>query len=354
MTRNADPTAARVRVRVRFNPHPAVQFYISPMFKDLRPVDVFAAAARLEGVIKHTRLLRSRKLSELAGGDVYLKLENEQITGSFKLRGAHNAIASLPDDVRARGVIASSAGNHGLGVAYAARTLGIPATVYVPSTAPKVKRDGIEKLGATVDETQPDYDAAMVAAKAHAARTGSQYINPCLGDMVLAGQGTVALEIIQSLPEVASIVVNVGGAGLLGGIASFTRRVAPHVHIAGAQSVNTAAVARSLEASRLVEIESLPTLADGLAGQIDDFALDIAQHGLDEMVTLSEDEIGRAIVWLDANEHVRAEGAAACAAGAVLFGKLRKLPTPAVIIISGGNIDADRFAKLEERFGNGA
>lgn len=319
-------------------------------FDRLRPVDIFAAAARLEGVIRHTRLERSTELSAMAGGDVHLKLENEQLTGSFKLRGAYNAIAALPADVRARGVIASSAGNHGLGVAYAAKLLGTPATVYVPSTAPAVKRDGIVALGATVDATQPDYDAAMVAAKAHAKRVGAEYVNPCLGDTVLAGQGTVALEILEMLPDVASIILNVGGGGLLGGIASFVRRVAPHVRIAGAQSVNTAAIARSLAESRVVEIESLPTLADGLAGQIDDFALDIAQHGLDEIVTLSEEEIGRAIVWLDAHQGVRAEGAGACAAGAVLFGKLRELPTPAVILISGGNIDADKFDELRRRY----
>ena len=319
------------------------------MFNDLRAVDVFAAAARIDGIVRRTRLVRSEGLSRIASGDVYLKLENEQITGSFKLRGAYNAIASLPEGVRARGVIASSAGNHGLGVAYAARHLGIPATVYVPTNAPRVKRDGIAKLGATVDATQPDYDAAMTAAKAHAERVGAEYINPCLGDMVLAGQGTVALETMQSLPDMASIVVNVGGAGLLGGIASFVRRVAPHVRIAGAQSDNTAAVARSLAASRVVEIPSVATLADGLAGQIDDFALDIAQHGLDEIVTVTEEEIGRAIAWLDGNEGVRAEGAAACATAAVLFHKLRELPKPAVVIVSGGNIDQNRFDALRKQ-----
>ena len=319
-------------------------------FERLRAVDVFAAARRIDGVVRRTPLVRSAGLSDIAGGDVFLKLENEQITGSFKLRGAFNAIASLPPEVRARGVIASSAGNHGLGVAYAAKQLGIPATVYVPADAPRIKRQGIADLGATVDATQPDYDAAMTAAKAHAARVGTEYINPCLGDTLLAGQGTVALEILEELPDVAAIVVNVGGAGLLGGVASFVRRVAPHVRIAGAQSENTAAVTRSLAASSVVEIESLPTLADGLAGQIDEFALDIAQHGLDEIITVTEEEIGRAIVWLDANEHVRAEGAAACATAAVLFRKLTSLPTPAVLIVSGGNIDAERFEALRKKY----
>jgi threonine dehydratase len=320
-------------------------------FDQLRVVDVFAAAARLEGIIRHTRLLRSSELSALAGGDVFLKLENEQLTGSFKLRGAFNAIASLAPDVRARGVVASSAGNHGLGVAYAAKHLGIPATVFVPSNAPNVKRQGMVDLGAKVDATQPDYDAAMLVAKAHARQAGAEYINPCLGDTVLAGQGTIALEIIQSLPNVASLVLSVGGGGLLGGISSFVRRVAPHVRIAGAQSVNTAAIARSLAESRVVEIETLPTLADGLAGQIDEYALDIAQHGLDEIVTLTEEEIGRAIVWLDAHQGIRAEGAAACAPAAVLFGKLRELPTPAVVVVSGGNIDIERFDELRRRYG---
>jgi threonine dehydratase len=324
---------------------------VTSRFDQLRAVDVFAAAARLEGIVRRTRLERSTELSALAAGDVFLKLENEQVTGSFKIRGAYNAIAALPAEIRARGVVASSAGNHGLGVAYAAKQLGIPATVYIPSSAPAVKRKGIADLGATVDATQPDYDAAMAAAKAHGKRANVEYINPCLGDMVLAGQGTVALEIIQSLPNVASIILNVGGGGLLGGIASFVRRVAPHVRIAGAQSVNTAAIARSLAESRVVEIESLPTLADGLAGQIDDYALDIARHGLDEIVTLTEDEIGRGVVWLDAHQGVRAEGAGACAAAAVLFGKLRELPTPAVVLVSGGNIDADRFDELRRRYG---
>src|SRR5512146_1651032 len=131
------------------------------MFSDLRAPDVLAAAARLRGLVRQTPLVESPALSEIAGQPVFLKLENEQITGSFKVRGAMNALAALPADVRARGVVASSAGNHGLGVAYAARHFGIAATVFVPTTAPRVKRDGIAALGATVDANQPHYDAAM-------------------------------------------------------------------------------------------------------------------------------------------------------------------------------------------------
>jgi threonine dehydratase len=318
-------------------------------FARLRATDVLAAADRIRGLVERTRLMRSDALSAIAGGDVFLKLENEQLTGSFKLRGALNVLATLPTDVRERGVVASSAGNHGLGVAYAAKHFGVPATIFVPSTAPQVKRAGIIALGATIDTTQLHYDAAMDAAKAFAAERGAMYINPCLGDMLLAGQGTVALEILGDLPDLASLVVNVGGGGLLGGCASLVRRVAPDVRIIGAQSERTAAMSRSLAAGELVEIENEPTLADGLAGQIDEEALDIGRHALDEIVTLSEDEIGRAIAWLWSHEGVRAEGAGAVAAGAVCLRKTQSLPTPAAVVVSGGNIDESRFKELTTR-----
>jgi threonine dehydratase len=315
------------------------------MFSDLRPTDVLAAADRIRPLIKRTPLIKSSALTEMAGGDVYLKLENQQTTGSFKLRGALNVLSTLPSDARKRGVVASSAGNHGLGVAYAAKHFGVPATIFVPSTAPQIKRDGIVALGATIDTTQPDYDKAMDAAKAFAAERGATYINPCLGEMLLAGQGTVALEILGDIPELATLVVNVGGGGLLGGCASLVRAVAPRVKIVGAQSENTAAMSRSLAAGHLVEIESLPTLADGLAGQIDDEAFDIGRHGLDEMVVLSEAEITRAIAWLWEAEHQRVEGAGACGVGAVLLEHAR-VATPAAIVVSGGNIDAAKFDRV--------
>src|SRR5689334_2003528 len=179
--------------------------------------EVLAAYERIRPLVRRTPLLRSGALSEIAGGDVYLKLENQQTTGSFKLRGALNVLATLPPDVRARGVVASSAGNHGLGVAYAAKHFNTPATIFVPSGAPMVKQNGIRALGATIDTSQPHYDAAMDAAKAFAKEHGATFINPCLGEMLLAGQGTVALEIIGDLPDLASLVLNVGGGGLLGG-----------------------------------------------------------------------------------------------------------------------------------------
>lgn len=282
----------------------------------------------------------------MAGGDVWLKLENQQITGSFKLRGALNVLATLSADIRSRGVVASSAGNHGLGVAYAAKLFDTSATIFVPANAPQVKRDGITRLGATIDTSQPHYDAAMDAAKRFAAERGSTYINPCLGSMLLAGQGTVALEVLGDIPSLATIVLNVGGGGLLGGCASLLRRVAPGVRIAGAQSDETAAMSRSVAAGRVVPIENTPTLADGLAGQIDDEALDIGRHGLDEIGTVTESQIADAIRWLWSAERTRAEGAGAVGVAAIRAGKLATLATPAVVVVSGGNIDQARFDQI--------
>ncbi|MFL5574659.1 MAG: threonine/serine dehydratase [Gemmatimonadaceae bacterium] len=310
------------------------------------PISVFAAARRLHGVVRHAPLTRSAALSAIAGGDVYLKRENEQVTGSFKVRGAYNVLATLGADERERGVVASSAGNHGLGVAYAADRLGVRATIFVPTSAPAVKRDGIRKLGAIVDDSQPDYDAAMALATRRARERGARFINPCLGDELLAGQGTVALEVATDLPQLASIVVPVGGGGLLGGVGGFLRPVAPQVRIAGAQSVATAAMARSLAAGRVVEIPSVPTLADGLAGQIDEEALAIGRAALDEMVTLTEEEIAATIAFLAREEGMVVEGSGAVAAGALLHRKLAALATPAVVIVSGGNIDPARHEEL--------
>jgi threonine dehydratase len=315
------------------------------LFQRLSATAVREAAERIRPNIARTPLIRSAGLSEIAGGDVYLKLENRQITGSFKLRGALNALAALTSEQRRAGVVASSAGNHGMGVAHAAKALGVAARVFVPRAAPEVKKSGIRALGAELDDSQPDYDAAMDAAKAYGLAHGREYINPCLGDPLLHGQGTVALEILEDLPELHALVLNVGGGGLLGGCAAFVRREQPKVRIHGSQSVNTAAMAKSVAAQRVVEIENVPTLADGLAGQIDEDALDLGVHGLDSIATVTESEIGSAIAWLAREHDQRVEGAGACGVAAILSGKL-KPETPCAVVISGGNIDDSRWRSL--------
>lgn len=312
------------------------------LFQRLSAAAVREAADRIRPNIQRTPLLRSAELSAIAGGDVYLKLENRQVTGSFKLRGALNALAALTADQRRAGVVASSAGNHGLGVAHAAKALGVAARVFVPRTAPEVKKSGIRALGAELDDSQADYDAAMAAAKAYGRAHGREYINPCLGDPLLHGQGTVALEILEDLPQLRALVLNVGGGGLLGGCATLIRRERPDVRIHGAQSVNTAAMAKSVVAGRVVQIANVPTLADGLAGQIDDDALDLGLHGLDDIATVTEEEIASAIAWLARTHGERVEGAGACGVAALRSGKLQP-ETPCAIVVSGGNIDEGKW-----------
>jgi threonine dehydratase len=319
------------------------------MLATLRPTDVLAAADRIRPFVRRTELVRSDRLSEIARGDVYLKLENQQITGSFKLRGAMNVIASLTPDERKRGVVASSAGNHGLGVAYAAKHFGIPATIFVPSTAAQVKRDGIAALGAELDTSQPHYDAAMEAAVDRAAQRGATFINPCAGNVLLAGQGTIALEILSDIPDLQTLILSVGGGGLLGGCASLVKAVAPEARIFGAQSENTAAMSVSMAAGRVVEIDNLPTLAEGLAGQVDAYALDIGRRTLDGIVAVNEKDIADAIAWLWVAHQQRVEGAGACAAASVLTRAIRAFPTPAAVVVSGGNIDTARFQSLVAR-----
>jgi threonine dehydratase len=307
--------------------------------------DVLAAAHRLRGVIERTPLVRSSALSERAGADIYFKCENLQRTGSFKIRGAYNVLATLSDVARRRGVIAS-AGNHGLGLAWSAKQLGIRARVFVPATAPAVKRDGIAALGADVDTTQPDYDAAHRVAEAFALEHEMTFVNPCAGDLLLAGQGTVALEILEELPRATTMIVPVGGGGLIGGVAALVRAVAPTVRLVGAQSVKTNAMAASLAAGRRVDVPVPPTLADGLAGQIDDEGFAIGRESLDEIVTVTEQEIAAAIAWLSHEHDMRVEGSGAVGVAALLHRRVNLLASPVGVVLSGGNIDDMRWRAI--------
>lgn len=312
------------------------------------PAEIRAAADRLRGVIERTPLTRSAPLSALANAEVYLKREDQQRTGSFKLRGAYNALASLTPEARARGVVASSAGNHGLGLAFAARALGVRATIFVPATAPAVKRDGIVSLGATVDASEPDYDRAHHAAESFALERGLAFVNPCAGEALLAGQGTVALEILEELPEVATVIVPVGGGGLVGGMAAFLRAESPATRIIGAQSDQTDAMARSLAAGHRVDVDVTETLADGLAGQVDDIGVAIGQFALDDIATVTEGDIASAIAWLARVHDARVEGSGAVGVAALRAGRLPALRGPVVIVLTGRNIDDARWQRVRD------
>jgi threonine dehydratase len=317
------------------------------MFADVTAADVRRAAERLGGVVRRTELRHATRLSERTGWDVWLKLENDQLTGSFKIRGAYNAVASLSDTERSRGVVTASAGNHGRGVALAAQRLGIPARIFVPRSAPRVKVAGIRACLAAIDEESAHYDEAHARAIAFAGATGVTYIDPCVGSPLVAGQGTVGLEILEDLPNVGTLVVPVGGGGLVGGIGAYVRATASAVRIIGAQSANTSAMARSLEAGRVVDTPVLPTLADGLVGAIDADGLDVGRHAIDEMIVVDESELAQAIAFLAREENVTAEGSGAVGVAALLSRPVRAVD-PVVVVISGGNIDPDVLLRLLE------
>lgn len=307
---------------------------------------VRSAHERIKALVVRTQLVRSDSLAAFLGGDVWLKCEIDQHTGSFKLRGATNVLALMDDATRKRGVVASSAGNHGAGIAHAAHNLGIACTVYVPSVSPAAKRDRITTMGATVDASAPHYDAAESLAKAHAARTGATFVNPCTGAELMAGQGTVALEILEDLPGVRTIITNVGGGGLCGGMGGFLNDAAPSVTLIGAQSGRTDAMARALRTNAAAGDAHEPTICDGLAGLVDHEMLAQGRASLARIAVSSERDVRSAIAYLWIEEGVKVEGAGAAGVAAVLSGTAGPIEFPLAIVLSGGNIDAERHSEI--------
>jgi threonine dehydratase len=307
--------------------------------------EVRSAAARLRGVVRTTPLQRWEWLSETSGCDVRLKLECWQRTGSFKLRGAFNAIAALDDGQRARGLVTASAGNHGQAVALAARELGAHAVIYVPREAPELKQLRIRQFGAELRAVAADYDDAERLAQQHAADTGAVFVHAFSDRAVIAGQGTVALEILAELPTPATVVIPVGGGGLAAGVGLVVRGARPDARIIGVQSTQTRAMYEAFRAGGVVDVGVPPTLADGLAGCTDEASYRRLRDLLDELVLVEEDEIANAIRVLLATEGILSEGAGAVAAAAVLSGRVQVSGT-AALIISGGNIDVARLGSI--------
>jgi threonine dehydratase len=308
--------------------------------------DVLAAARRLRGVALRTPLERSAWLSGIAGTDVYLKLETQQRTGSFKLRGAYNAVASLSAEARARGLVTASAGNHGQGVALAASLAGARATVFVPSVTPDAKQRRIARWGAELRVIQGGYDDAHHAAVAFAAETGAPFINAFSDFDVVAGQGTVGLEIAQELPEVRTVVAPVGGGGLIGGIGIALRALGGGVRVAGAQTEETRAMHASLAAGRLVSPPYGPTLCEGLTGDVDERGLALAARVVDTIALVPEAAVRRAMRLLYHEEGIVAEGSAAVGVAALLEGAIDGFEGPAALVLSGGNVDAARLVSV--------
>ncbi|MEJ1090968.1 threonine ammonia-lyase [Microbacterium istanbulense] len=304
----------------------------------------FESAARsLVGVISHTPALPSRALSDVAGVPVVLKMENLQRTGSFKIRGATYRLAQLTDEERARGVVAASAGNHAQGVALAAQALGIPATIFMPIGVPVPKLLATRGYGAEVVLEGETVATSLRLAAEFAERTGAVLIHPFDHRDVVIGQGTLGLEVYQDVPDVETLLVGIGGGGLIAGVAAAVKEAAARdgrtVRIIGVQAENAAAMRPSIDAGHPVEITTHPTIADGiLVARPGAVPFEIVQEYVDEIVTVSDDDIARALLILLEQAKVVVEPAGAVGVAAILAGKVTPQGTT-VSILSGGNID---------------
>jgi threonine dehydratase len=300
------------------------------------PADVRAARELLAGVVAPTPIANSRALSELCGGPVLLKCENLQRTGSFKIRGAYTRIARLDAGERARGVVAASAGNHAQGVALAAQALGVRATVFMPERAALPKVDATRGYGATVHLVGATVDESLAQASAFAERTGAVFVHPFDHVDVIAGQGTVGLEIVEQCPDVATVLVPTGGGGLLGGVAA---ALPDGVRVVGVQAEGAAAWPPSLVAQAPTALPVMRTLADGIAvGRPGDVTFPQVTALVDEILTVDDDALSRALLHCLERAKLIVEPAGAAAVAALLEHP-RRFATPVVAVLSGGNID---------------
>ncbi|KWW99212.1 Threonine dehydratase [Carbonactinospora thermoautotrophica] len=301
--------------------------------------DVVRAQKLLAGICRVTPLEGSRWLSERVGGPVFLKCENLQRAGSFKIRGAYVRIANLTPEERARGVVAASAGNHAQGVALAAALLGARSTVFMPVGAPLPKVAATQAYGAEVRFHGHTVDESLVAATGYAKETGAVFIHPFDHPDVVAGQGTVGLEILDQCPDVRTIVVSAGGGGLLAGVAAAVKAQRPEVKVVGVQAETAAAYPASLAAGHPVALESLQTMADGIAvGRPGDVPFTIIREFVDGVRTVSEESLSRSLLLLLERAKLVVEPAGAAAVAAILD-EPHAFEPPVVAVLSGGNVD---------------
>ncbi|MDE3096065.1 MAG: threonine ammonia-lyase [Chloroflexota bacterium] len=311
--------------------------------------DIRAARERFGAAVRRTPLLPSTVLSALCDADVRLKAENLQHTGSFKVRGAMNRIAALSADERARGVIAASAGNHAQGVAVAARAHGVRATIVMPRTAPLAKVEATRDYGAEVLLHGDSFEAARDQAQRLARERGLVAIPAFDDPLVVAGQGTLGLEIVEDLPGVEVVLVPVGGGGLAGGIGVALRALRPHARVIGVQVEAARGVQRSLAEGRTVSLACGPTIAEGIAvGGPGEVTFPLLQRCLDGVVVVDEDAVAQAMVLLLERSKLVVEGAGAVGVAALMAGKVDVAGKRVVAVLSGGNVDINMLARVVE------
>lgn len=312
--------------------------------------DVQAAQTRIASGVYLSPCPLSEPLSDLCGAEIYCKLDLLQRTGSFKERGARNALLLLPTEQRARGVVAASAGNHALALAYHSKQMGIPATVFMPKHAPLVKQLNCKRLGARVVLHGESFQEAREAAEAFAVSNQQTYVHGYDDPAIIAGQGTIALEILEQVADIDAIVVPIGGGGLIAGVATVVKALRPTVQVIGVEPFNSRCFSSALSAGEPVRVTSSPTLADGLAVSVaGSNALQTAQGKIDKLVSVREADLALAVVRLMEREKIVAEGAGAAALAALLGGHLPELRGKRVVLLlCGGNIDLTVLTRLIE------
>jgi threonine dehydratase len=301
--------------------------------------DIRAARERIAGAIRHTPMLRKHTLEPLVGCEVHLKCEHLQRTGSFKLRGALNLVGQLSSEERSRGVVAASAGNHAQGVAVAAAEHGVSATIFMPADASLAKVEATANYGAEVRLVGRHLSETLDAAHAFADETGAVFVHPFDDERIIAGQGTLGLEVVEQLPDVATVVVPVGGGGLASGVGLAVRALRPDCRIVAVQTAAFPSLRRSLEAGEPTVVEAAPTIADGIAvKQLGARNFPLLRDLVDEVVEVEEEELSTAMLWSMERAKQVLEGAGAAALAALLAGRVRS-EGPIALVVAGGNID---------------
>lgn len=313
--------------------------------------DIYRARQRIAGIAVRTPLIESPRLADLVGASVYLKLENVQRTGAFKIRGAANKLQSLSDEECQRGVITVSTGNHGRAVAYAARELGVEAIVCMSTRVPPSKVDGIRRLGAEVVLHGDSYDEAEQYAVRLQRDRGLTMIPPFDDPYVIAGQGTIGLELLENLPDIDAAIVPLSGGGLLSGIALALKSADASIRTIGVSMERAPVMFHSLRVGRPIEMEEEETLADALAGGIgldNRYTFGMIQKYVDETLLVTEDEIAAAMAFALEEHHLVVEGGGAVALAAILHGKVGGAGENTVVVISGGNVEIPLLLKIAQ------
>lgn len=309
--------------------------------------DVYDARRRIGTRLPRTPLLPSSWLSSIADGDVFLKIESLNLTHSFKIRGALNAALRLSDESGAQRptIVAASAGNHGRAIALAAEQLGLPCVVFTPSSAPEAKQNAIRRHGAVLHSDNDDYDTAEQRAKAFAAVEGGVYVSPYNNRDVIAGAGTIGLELVEAMPQFDVVVVPLGGGGLASGIGLAVKAAAPKATVVGVEVEASSPFTISFEAGRITEITPRASLADGLIGNLEPgtMTFPLVKQVVDYVVTISEDDLARAMKGLATEERLIVEGSGAAAVAAIMAGKASAPGQKVIALVTGGNVDLPKW-----------